>query len=48
MAAHPNVAARNGEYFADCNVATSSALGRDPALAERLYTLTEALLQQLP
>jgi NAD(P)-dependent dehydrogenase (short-subunit alcohol dehydrogenase family) len=48
VAVHPNVAARNGEYFADCDVATSSALGRDPALAERLYTLTEALLQQLP
>jgi len=48
VAVHPSVATRNGEYFADCNAATSSALGRDPTLAERLYTLTETLLQQLP
>ena len=47
VAVHPSVATRNGEYFADGNVATSSALGRDPALAERPYTVTETLLQSL-
>jgi NAD(P)-dependent dehydrogenase (short-subunit alcohol dehydrogenase family) len=44
LATHPSVAAVSGEYFEDCNVATSSAAGRDMALAERLWQETERIV----
>lgn len=37
LAAHPQAAEFNGEYFADCNPAESSSKGRDMALAEALW-----------
>ncbi len=36
-----------GEYLADCNVAASSALGRDTALAAKLWTETERIVAGL-
>lgn len=48
VAVHPGAASTSGEYFADCNVAPSSALGRDAALAERLWQKTEEILARLP
>lgn len=47
VAVHPSVASTTGEYFADVNVAESSALGRDAALAERLYDVSEQIAAQL-
>ena len=47
VAAHPATAAISGEFFADCNVARSSAAGRDLALAERLWTVTEEITSKL-
>ena len=47
VAVHPAAAAISGEYFADCNVARSSAAGRDLELAERLWSATEAIVAKL-
>ena len=47
VATHPSLAAVTGEYFADCNVATSSRHGRDDAMAERLWTVTEEIVRGL-
>lgn len=44
---HPAAAKLQGEYLADCNVATSSALGRDAALATRLWEETERILARV-
>lgn len=44
VATHRALADVSGEYFADCNVARSSRHGRDMALAERLWTATEAIV----
>lgn len=38
----------HGQYLADCNVAESSALGQDLALAERVWEQTESLVAGLP
>lgn len=46
-AAHPAAGAINGAYLADCNVAESSAHGRDLAMAERLWTVTEEIVAKL-
>lgn len=46
-AAHPAAGAINGQYLADCNVAESSAHGRDLAMAERLWTVTEEIVAKL-
>ncbi|MCB9778580.1 MAG: SDR family NAD(P)-dependent oxidoreductase [Alphaproteobacteria bacterium] len=46
-AVHPDMATVSGEYLADCNIARSSAHGRDDALAERLWTVTEELVAAL-
>jgi retinol dehydrogenase 12 len=46
LAVHPGVT-ENGEYFADCNVAKSSALGRDPRLAARLWETSERIAREL-
>jgi WW domain-containing oxidoreductase len=37
VATHPSVAKTRGEYFADCNVASCSALARDAELARKLW-----------
>ena len=47
VSAHPDVATINGQYFADCNVARSSSDGRDEAMAERLWEVTEEIVAQL-
>lgn len=46
-AVSPGAATLTGEYLADCNVARSSALGRDSALAEKVWKQTEALVARL-
>jgi WW domain-containing oxidoreductase len=47
VATHPSLASVSGEYFADCNVARSSANGRDMMMAERLWTVTEEIVAKL-
>lgn len=44
---HPDAAAVRGQYLADCNVAQSSAHGRDMALAERLWKASERIAAEL-
>lgn len=46
-ATHPDTAALNGQYLADCNVAASSRHGRDLDLAARLWTRTEEIVAAL-
>ncbi len=46
-AVHPGAADLRGEYLADCNVDTSSANGRDLAMAERLARVTEEIVAKL-
>lgn len=46
-AVHPDAAKVNGEYLSDCNVSTSSAHGQDKALAEKLWTATEAIVARV-
>lgn len=48
VAAHPAVAGVSGEYFADCNVATTTPQGRDDKLAEQLWEVTERIVADLP
>jgi NAD(P)-dependent dehydrogenase (short-subunit alcohol dehydrogenase family) len=48
VATRPELAAVSGEYFADCNVAKSSRNGRDDAMAERLWTVSEQIVASLP
>jgi WW domain-containing oxidoreductase len=43
VAAHPDVAAISGKYFADCRIARPSAHGADPELAERLWRKSEEI-----
>ena len=47
VAAHPDAAGLNGQYFADCNVARSSAAGRDALLARRLWEVSEQIIAGL-
>ncbi|OGQ80559.1 MAG: hypothetical protein A2289_04920 [Deltaproteobacteria bacterium RIFOXYA12_FULL_58_15] len=46
-AVHPNAAAHNGEYLADCNPAPSTAVAKDDELAERLWKVSEGLLTEM-
>jgi NAD(P)-dependent dehydrogenase (short-subunit alcohol dehydrogenase family) len=48
VAVHPSLEGVSGEYFADCNVASTSRHGRDEALAERLWEVTERIAAELP
>ena len=48
VAVHPRVERTTGEYFADCNVARSSRLSRDPELAQRLWQESERIVAELP
>jgi WW domain-containing oxidoreductase len=43
-AVHPDAGPHNGAYFADCNVAKSSRLGEDAALAARLWARSEEIV----
>ena len=47
VATHPDVSETTGAYFSDCNLAESSAHGRDAGLAERLWEETERLCSAL-
>ena len=47
VATRPELAGVSGEYFADCNIAKPSALGRDAALATRLWEESERIVQGL-
>lgn len=47
VATHPSLANVRGEYFADCNRAPSTRLSRDPALADRLWTVSEEIVARL-
>lgn len=46
-AAHPDGGKVTGEYLSDCNVGKSNALGRDDALAARLWAKTEEIVAGL-
>ena len=48
VATHPSLANVSGEYFADCNVAKARADADDPALAKKLWGMTEQLVAALP
>ena len=47
VAVHPDAASISGEYFADCNIAKSSEISRDAALATKLWTQTERIVSSL-
>lgn len=47
VATHPTLAKVSGAYFADCNVAKTTAYGKDDALAEQLWTRTEEILRSI-
>lgn len=47
VATHPSLETVSGAYFADCNVAQSSALSHDAALGERLWVESERIVAKL-
>lgn len=47
VAVHPGAGGITGEYWSDSNVTTSSAHGRDAALAERLWSESERIVAKL-
>ncbi len=47
VATRPELAGVSGEYFADCNIAASSPISHDAALATRLWEESERIVQQL-
>lgn len=47
VATHPSLATTRGEYFADCNLAKSTRLSRDPELADRLWAVSETIVASL-
>jgi NAD(P)-dependent dehydrogenase (short-subunit alcohol dehydrogenase family) len=47
-AVHPAAATLSGAYLADCNVAVARADADDPALARRLWEVTEKIVAGLP
>ena len=46
-AVHPAAALISGQYLQDCNVADSSSLGKDMALAAKLWTATEEIVAKV-
>jgi WW domain-containing oxidoreductase len=48
LAAHPATGALRGAYCADCNEARPRRDALDPALAERLWEVTERIAAKLP
>jgi len=48
VAVHPDAATVSGAYFADCNEATPRKDATSRALAERLWTESEAIVARLP
>jgi NAD(P)-dependent dehydrogenase (short-subunit alcohol dehydrogenase family) len=47
LAVHPSVEGVSGKYFADCNVSKSSSKGRDDALAEKLWEVSEKIAAEV-
>ena len=47
VAVHPSASGISGEYFMNCNIARPSRFGRDDALAERLWAVSERILSEL-
>jgi NAD(P)-dependent dehydrogenase (short-subunit alcohol dehydrogenase family) len=47
VATHPSAAAQTGLYWSDCNPKEGSAFTRDTALAEKLWTKTEEIVEGL-
>ncbi|MBK6461590.1 MAG: SDR family oxidoreductase [Myxococcales bacterium] len=47
LAAHPSLAGITGAYYADCKVKAPSAYAQDEALAERLWTESERIVDGL-
>jgi WW domain-containing oxidoreductase len=47
-AVHPAAASLSGTYLADCNVARPRRDAEDPALAARLWEVTERIVARLP
>lgn len=47
VATRPEVATTSGEYFADCNPASTSSQGADAELAEKLWTVSEEIVSKL-
>lgn len=47
VATHPSLEKVSGEYFADCNIAKPSALGRDQALAARLWDESVRIVERV-
>lgn len=47
VAVHPNVQGVTGKYFADCNQATPTALGRDEAMAAKLWDVSERIAAEV-
>ncbi|UCH30443.1 MAG: SDR family NAD(P)-dependent oxidoreductase, partial [Myxococcales bacterium] len=47
LAAHPDVAGVSGKYFADCNESRTSAHGRDEAMAEKLWDVSEKIVAEV-
>jgi len=47
-AVNPKAAAFDGDYLADCNPASCRAEGNDPALARKLWEVSEAIVAKLP
>jgi WW domain-containing oxidoreductase len=43
LASHPSLARTSGLYFVDCNPAEPSAAQKDPAMAARLWQVSEEL-----
>ncbi|HSK10546.1 MAG TPA: SDR family NAD(P)-dependent oxidoreductase [Vicinamibacterales bacterium] len=48
VAVHPAAAGLSGQYFADVNVARPSRHAEDPALAARLWKVSEQIVASLP
>ncbi|HSO39172.1 MAG TPA: SDR family oxidoreductase [Labilithrix sp.] len=48
VATHPSLAGVSGEYFADCNIAKSRRDASDPAIAKRLWEVSEKIVAALP
>jgi WW domain-containing oxidoreductase len=44
VATHPSLATVSGEYFVDCNIAASSPLSNDAALAARLWEVSARIV----
>ena len=47
LAVHPDVAGVSGKYFADCNESRTSAHGRDEAMAEKLWDVSEKIVAEV-